>query len=494
MKLSERSSAGNGPGLIEAGGAIRAGLRAARDRALVHDVAGRSRTGHELYDRIAGLAGVIAARGVAGRRVGLWYQNSLAALEAYLAVEWVGATRVPVDPGAAPSEAMSVFDAAGVDLVLTDAGRAPLLGGDVLVHDDDQPLTGTPPEPALVSSDTVLHLFPRGVEAGRLRSVPVTYGNWEARVRATEALYRRGDLGPPLRPGDVFMTAQQIMHGTGTIGTFPFLRMGMTQVILDRFDADAALDAVLRHGVTTTFFVPTMVTRLARARDRPPLPLRRLLYGGAPFPDAELLEAVGAFGDCLVQLYGHWAGAWPISILSGGDHLKILREHDQIIRSCGRPVTGVETALRPVPGAGDARELCVRGDVVVREFADPDGWFGLGDIASLDDRGYLHLHGRLDGLINTGGYHVYPREIEEALLALPGVIAAKVVGEPDPTWGQAVTAYIVPAPATRPDEHQLRGSLRERLAAYKVPKRIHPVDQLPPTGALRAAQHHNAPG
>jgi acyl-CoA synthetase (AMP-forming)/AMP-acid ligase II len=104
---------------------------------------------------------------------------------------------------------------------------------------------------------------------------------------------------------------------------------------------------------------------------------------------------------------------------------------------------------------------------------------GLGDLATIDEDRYLYLRGRLDGLINTGAYHVYPREIEEALTALPTVRAARVVGEPDPKWGQAVIAYVVEAQdGGHCDPDELREALRGRLAAYKLPKRIHFVDQI----------------
>ena len=133
--------------------------------------------------------------------------------------------------------------------------------------------------------------------------------------------------------------------------------------------------------------------------------------------------------------------------------------------------------LRPIAGrnAGSG-ELCVRNAMVVREAADPDGWCALGDIVRRDAAGYLYLEGRLDGMINTGSYHVYPREIEEAIADLPAVRAAWVRGEPDPVWGQAVTAYIVAARDAPADlVAGVRAALERRFARYKIPKRFHLV-------------------
>jgi len=117
--------------------------------------------------------------------------------------------------------------------------------------------------------------------------------------------------------------------------------------------------------------------------------------------------------------------------------------------------------------------------MVVTDWADPDGWCGLGDLARLDDDGYLYLGPRLDGMINTGSYHVYPQEVQDAITALPQVQAALVRGEQDPTWGQAVTAYVVPAPGA-PEElaHLIREALKYRLAPYKIPKRVIAVARL----------------
>ncbi len=463
---------------------MRDALRRAGERPLLRMSGGRNRTGRELEQRIDALARELDARGLSGRRVGLWHENSFAAIEAHLAVEWLGATRVPVDPGAAPGEAGAVFEAAGVELVVADAARAPHLPGDVLVYDDEHPTRdGGGFEPIDVAFDTVLHLFPRSVEGGELRSVPVSYGNWEARLAANEELYRRGGYGPQLGEDECFLTAQKVMHGTSMVGTFLFMRMGLPQVILEQFDAPAAIEAMTEHRVTSTFFVPGMVTRLVNALKQsgtPRLPLRRLLYGGAPFPREEMAEATDVLGDSLIQLYGHWAGSWPISVLSGADHLRILHDNAPIAASCGKPIGDIEVKLRPVPGAEKGeRELCVKGPTVVRDYADPDGWYGLGDLATLDEDGYLYLQGRLDGLINTGAYHVYPREIEEALVALPTVRAARVVGEPDPKWGQAVTAYVVEEPDHgHSDPNELREALRGRLAAYKLPKRVHFVEHI----------------
>ena len=303
-------------------------------------------------------------------------------------------------------------------------------------------------------------------------------------MRVNEALFRGGAYGPGFAADECFLTVQQLMHGTGVIGSFPFLRMGLPQVLLPRFDPASVVDACARHRATATFFVPGMVKRLADALDHAgPTGLRRILYGGAPIGVEEIRRAVGILGPVLVQLYGRFEGGWPLTVLGPADHDAIAAGDDGRARSCGRPIPQAELRLRPVPGVAEGGELCVRSGMVVQEYADPDGWCALGDLAVDDERGYLYLRGRLDGMINTGSYHVYPDEVQEALAAVPGVAAALVRGEPDPAWGQAVTAYVVPAPDAGPDLlDRLRERLPARLARYKIPKAIHVVERLPAGG------------
>jgi acyl-CoA synthetase (AMP-forming)/AMP-acid ligase II len=268
------------------------------------------------------------------------------------------------------------------------------------------------------------------------------------------------------------------------LGTFPFIHMGLPQIILPRFDTAAVLEAALRHRATATFFVPGMVTRLADAVTDAGLQragtLRRIIYGGAPIAAEDLERAVTILGPVLVQVYGRFEGGWPLAVLSTSDHRELVTGHSPHTGSCGRPIPQTELRIRVTSGhAPPWGELCVRNGMVVTDWADPDGWCGLGDLAKLDDDGYLYLGKRLDGMINTGSYHVYPQEVQDAITALPYARAALVRGEEDPTWGQAVTAYVVPTPDAPEDPAQvIREALKHRLAPYKIPKRVIPVPSL----------------
>ena len=189
-----------------------------------------------------------------------------AAIEAHLATEWIGATRVPVDPGAPPAEAAAVFKAAGVAGVVVDAAHAADAPAGALIHDDDSPLSAAGTlEAREVQPDATHLLYPRMAAEGRFLAVPMSYANWAACMSVNAELYRCGHYGQGFDDSERFLTVQQIMHGTGMLGTFPFIHMGLPQIILPRFDAAAVLEAAERHRATATFMVPGMVTRLADA-------------------------------------------------------------------------------------------------------------------------------------------------------------------------------------------------------------------------------------
>lgn len=478
--------------MIVAGERSREAIHQAAERVLLIQPDGVRRTGHQLESRVCGLARALGNQGLGRSRVGLWFWNSAAAVEAHLAVEWIGGTRVPVDPGAPPAEAAAVFAAAKVDGVVVDGAHAPGAPAGALVHDEDQPLAFPGRlEPTTVDPGTTHLLYPRMVAGGDFLSVPMSYANWIACMEVNSSLYRSGAYGPGFGDDECFLTTQQLMHGTGLMGTFPFLHMGLPQVILRSFDATVVAEAALRYGTTATFFVPGMLTRLSDVVSEAGLavapPLRRILYGGAPITEQDLRRAVETIGPVLVQVYGRFEGGWPLAVLGIDEHIAILHGDPSLAHSCGRPIPQTELRIRPVPGQPPGHgELCVRNTMVVNDAADPDGWSALGDLARLDSDGYLHLSGRLDGMINTGSYHVYPREVEDAITAVPAVKAALVRGEPDPVWGQAVTAYVVPGPEAGDDLlEQVEQACHRRLARYKIPKHIHllaRLEDVPSTG------------
>jgi len=469
---------------IRAGDATRQALLARKKDVLLEVPGGRRVTGGELETNIQKLAGYLAERDLAGKRIGLSYRNSIAAFEAFLAVERLGATRLPTDPDIPAAEAQAMFDACPVDAVLADREHAPGLT-DPIIHDDTNVLAGSAwtdtPE---VEPDSTYMYYPRQVASGQLIAVTVSYGNWLATMRINSELFQSGAYGAPFDSDAKLLTMQQLMHGTSFVASFPFLMMGLPQVILARFNAEDALKAIREHQITTTFAVPGMLTRLASALDADlgDLPLRHTLYGGAPLPLSELRRVIQTLGPSLVQLYGRIEAGWPLALLGQAEHQIIADGDDQLGSSCGKVIPQVELRLGPVDNQPEGYgELQTKNAMTSPAFTDPDGWCALGDIAYQSKSGYLFLHGRLDNMINSGSYHIYPRQVEEEIQKDEDVIAVRVRGESDPKWGQAVVAYVVPKPSADWDAliERLNTELPKSLARYKMPKAYHSCTTLP---------------
>ncbi len=403
--------------------------------------------------------------------------NSPSTFEAHSAVERIGGSRVAVDPSVPPEEVGIVMAAAKAHVLITDFAHAGLL--ESMVDDEEEPLSGSLiVDEFHVNPDKPHLLNPRVVVDGQLLAEPISNSNWHAQIDINLGIYRTGWYGPLLAKDDVAITAQKLMHATGIVTSFPFLVAGLRQVIPPKFIATDFIEAVQRFNGGTSFFVPGMITRLVEAlEDEITLLVRRNLYGGAPFTLEEMVPSIKRLGAVLIQLYEVLEGGWPLTVLSADDHTAIAESDVELARSCGKPIPEIETNIREVTGSPNG-EFRVRGRSVIREYADRDGWCGLGYLVTTNDDGFLFVQGRLDRIINTGSYHVYPAEIEAAITSLPGITGAKVSEEDDPKWGQAVTAYVIADDLNR-TSNELNTELRSKLASYKIPKKIKFVSSLP---------------
>jgi acyl-CoA synthetase (AMP-forming)/AMP-acid ligase II len=258
---------------------------------------------------------------------------------------------------------------------------------------------------------------------------------------------------------------------------------------LPGFTPGSWLDAVERYQVTAANLVPTMIQMLLAAGpgESTLRTLGSLMYGASPMPRPVIDAALSQWGPRFVQYYGQTEAPLSITVLAKEDHA------GELLGSCGQAAVDAEVRLvdgagREVPD-GEQGELQVRAPFAMRGYHDapeltaktvlPGGWIATRDVARRDDRGYLYLVDRTSDMIVTGGYNVYPREVEDALLAHPDVREAAVVAAPDEKWVEAVTAFVVLAPGRAVDEPALRDHVRTRLAGYKVPKQVHVVEQIP---------------
>ena len=303
------------------------------------------------------------------------------------------------------------------------------------------------------------------------------------------------------------LVATPVSHAAGVLALPTALRGGSFHM-LATFDADALLDHAERERISATFLVPVMIyrlTELARARPRDLSALKTIFYGAAPMLPARLADAVAVFGPVFMQLYGQSEAPTCITWLGREQHDPAQAHR---LASCGIPFADIQVALLDEQGrevaAGEVGEVCVRGPHVMAGYwnrpeesaqALAGGWLHTGDMGRFDADGFLYLVDRKKDMIISGGFNVYPREVEDVIAALPGVAMVAVIGQPDERWGEAVTALVVPRPGHSVEAADVMAAVREKKGAMMAPKAVRIVDALPltPLGkidkkALRAAK------
>ena len=420
------------------------------------------------------IANVLVGLGV--ERVGLLLGNGLHSIPVDFACAKAGIARVPLNPRLAQPEQQAILAAADAHVLVADVDTR--LGADALPLAELLERAAAAPvdEPSVdVEPETTLLLLATSGTTGKLKLVRHTQASYAAIVANILA-----NLVDP-QPGDVMLHAASLIHASGTF-VLPYWLRGGAAAVLPGFDPAGYLDAAERHGATAVNLVPTMLGALLQQRPRELPRLRTLVYGASPAPPALLRRALDRFGPILVQYYGQTEAPLCISVLRPEEH-----EGDRLL-SCGRPSVDCEVKLDPENG-----EILVRapfaaagyhGDEELhRETFLPDGWLRTRDVGRFDDEGFLYLVDRTSDMIVTGGYNVYPREVEDALAEHPAVHEAIVVGAPDERWVEAVTAFVVADGVT---EEELIAHCRERLAAYKAPKSVRFVAEVPksPVGKL----------
>jgi fatty-acyl-CoA synthase len=272
------------------------------------------------------------------------------------------------------------------------------------------------------------------------------------------------------------------------VTTLSTLQVGGTVVLMKSFDAQAVLDYIERHRITTMFGVPAMflfMSQVSGFERRDLTSIRYFVCGGAPVPEA-LIRLYASRGVPFVQGYGLTETA-PFALL--------LPKEDAARRigSAGLPpmytdVRIVDLGNRTVP-PGTPGEIVIRGPNVMKgywnrpeataEAIDAEGWFHSGDIGVVDADGYHYVVDRKKDMIISGGENVYPAEVEAVLYEMPGIADVGVIGLPDPKWGERVVAVIVAAPGASVTAADVTAFASDKLARYKMPSQIEFVDELP---------------
>jgi acyl-CoA synthetase (AMP-forming)/AMP-acid ligase II len=475
------------------------------------DPAARRRWSYaELLEASERAARALLGRFAPGDRVAVWASNIPEWVILELAAGLAGITIVTVNPALRPQELAYVLGQSQADgIFLVPAYRGSAMAEMV------QQVRGDLPALREVVSFAGWDAF--CAEAAPEGDLPEVSQHAPAQIQYTSGttgfpkgavLHHRGIVNNArlytarlgLGPGDVLLSAMPLFHTAGCVmSVLGAAVTGGTLILPPYFDPGLMLELIAAERPETLFGVPTM---LIGVLDHPGLAatdvssVRQLLTGGAVVPPALVGRVEAAFGAPLSIVFGQTEASPLITQTSPQDTAED-RAH-----TLGRPLPQTEVKITdPASGQtvapGVMGEVCTRGyHVMTGYFRDPgktaaaidaDGWLHTGDLASMDERGYCQIGGRLKDMIIVGGENIYPREIEQVLFEHPTVADVAVVGVPDPKWGEQVAAFVRPARGQTPDPGELFGYCREHLAPHKTPRYWTVVEQFPltPSGKVQ---------
>jgi len=451
------------------------------------------------------LASGLARRVAPGERVIVLMANRSDYVILQCAIERAGLVRVPVNARSTAYElGVIVADCEPAALFYdgTTADRvAAAKGVDVLwrVRVDGDVAEGGPPYRELnagavdrsllerASLDDLSSINYTSGTSGRPKGAMLTHRNWAA-------VYRNMLIDRDIRGDDVLAHIGPLTHASGTYFVPWFLRGG-TSVIVEGGSVDGLFAAIEKYKVTVFTCVPTVLTRIVNHPEIEKFDLsslRMIGYGAEPIPRNTLEKALRKFGPILVNNYGQTEAMMTVSNLPAAD-LFVPGTKEPRVACIGRPYTFVEVILRgpdrqPV-AVGEIGEITIRSDHVMRgywrmpeetEKALRDGWLWTGDLARMDEQGFITLTGRSKEMLISGGHNIYPQEVEAVLTSCPGVLEAAVVAQPDPDWGEIAVAFVSVVDDSALGAEALRASVRPRLG-IRTPKRIEIVPNLPKT-------------
>ena len=478
-----------------------ANFAAAPERPVLHDPARGWLTGAELERESAAAARRLHAAGLRpGDRFLMSAGSSAGLVVAHIAALRLGLVVVPTNTAYRERElAHIVRDADPAGALVDDEERAAwilaarpgtlVVGPELALPDADADAVAGPALDAATPADPAILGYTSGT-TGAPKGAVLSHGNLLASAEAVALAWRWTAADRLLLCLPLFH-----MHGLG-VGLHGTLLTGGSAVLLPGFELDGVLDAIREHEATLFFGVPTMYHRFAGSPRATELRRLRLCVSGSAALPADLhVHLQAAAGQRVLERYGMTETLMNVSNPFAGDRRP---------GSVGLPLPGCELKLDVAPGAGAGAgaegEILLRGPNVfagywrnpeaTRAAFSADGWFRSGDLGALDPDGYLRILGRAKELVISGGFNVYPREVEDVLAAHPGVAEAAVVGTPSAEWGEVVTAFVVPAdPGAPPSEADLVAHCTGELAAFKRPRLWHIVESLPHNALGKVVKH-----
>ncbi|MEV6769125.1 fatty-acid--CoA ligase FadD8 [Nocardia sp. NPDC051030] len=502
---------------VHNGHALVAGLKRHRKRPVL-TLGDQVLTGGEVLDAISRYIAVFTEYGlVAGSPVGVLALNRPEVLFTIGAGQIVGQRRTALHPIGGLDDHAYVLADAGISTLILDPVPAfvkrarelvdmvPSLtrvlvlgpvpdeladvGVDLLAAADKyepQPVEATDLLP-----DDVISISYTGGTTGKPKGVIGT-----AQTMAAMTQIQLSEWEWPKRPK--FLICTPLSHA-GAAFFLPVVLLGGQCVVVPRFDAGDVLRVIEEHKISATMLVPSMLYALLDHPDsktRDLSSLETVYYGASAIDPNRLQEAIDRFGPIFAQYFGQSEAPMAISYLGKEEHDK------ERLTSCGRPSTAVRVALLDaednVVAPGEVGEICVSGQLLAAGYLNlpevtaetfKNGWLRTGDLARQDEDGFLFIVGRSKDMVVTGGFNVFPREVEDVVTEHPKVLNVAVVGVPDAQWGEAVTAVIVLEAETAGDPAaievviaEIQQTVKQKKGSVQVPKHVLVIDALPLTG------------
>jgi len=445
-------------------------------------------------------------------RVGICAYNTLEHLIALLAVMASDKIWVPLNPLDAARDLESKFDTAEPSVVIADArcldklntGPATLL---IAARDKGAQAADAPNIDALIARHAGERPKRRNLDPSLTQAIKFTGGSsgkpkgvlqpYRAWIAGASSMVHAFGFGR----GDRYLVAAPLTHGTSCYVT-PILATGGALVLMDgKTTPENVLRAFAGQAVTVSFLPPTLIYMMMQCMEQRPHHfehLRLLIYGAAIMPPEKIRRARALFGPVIATNYGLTEAPQIITALTPGEGAD-----ESTIASVGTASFMTRVAIMNAAGAilpaGEQGEIVVNGDLVMSGYLDNpeqtaealvDGWLHTGDVGYLDDRGFLYLKDRLKDVIISGGFNVYPSDVEAALVAHPAIHECVVFGLPDEKWGEAVQVAVALRDGAAASAEDIIGFAKQQVGSVQAPKAVHFLDELPRSSVGKVQRRH----
>ena len=450
----------------------------------------------ELVERVEALALALQSQLSSGSHIGLCAQNHIDHLVAHLAIIAGGFVWVPINPknGATLNKqlieksrlSLLLLDNASIDKVDCQTIDTRILRDTSTTGEDCQNwiarYRGASFTPAQAQGSDTFGIKFTGGTTGEPKGVVQTHDNVAAVIDNMQTQFE-------FRSSDCNLAIAPLTHG-GSHYILPILAVGGRHLLLPSPDTLVIKDAFAHRGASVSFMPPTLIYKLLDEPNIGPADfpsLRHLTYSAAPMPPERIAQAIETLGPHLSTVYGQTEAPMTITAMSA-EHMRIPELQASVGRACRHSEVAILNASGQPVATGTIGEVAARGDIIMAGYFEApeknrdafhNGWLLTGDLGYLDDKGFLFLKGRSKEMIISGGFNVYPAEVENALMELAEVKECAVFGVEDDYWGERVEAAICLSEGNSIDPAAIRQQVKSLLGDVKTPKAIHFLEALP---------------